>query len=162
MSITELPYNLPGKIFRSPMPFGLFDFGDKAYEEIKRQHVSVIVMLTSDEESLRRTGLDLRKMYQEEGFEVVQEAMPDFGIPEGDSLKGALHKIVDLAYDGKNIAIHCFAGLGRTGMVAALLARRLLGMSGEEAIDWVRVYIPDAVETPDQRKLVMEYNVFLC
>jgi hypothetical protein len=35
-------------------------------------------------------------------------------------------------------------------------------MSGEEAIDWVRVYIPDAVETPDQRKLVMEYNVFLC
>jgi hypothetical protein len=38
------------------------------------------------------------------------------------------------------------------------MARTLLGMSGEEAIAWARRYIPGAVETPEQEKLVNEYR----
>ena len=43
-------------------------------------------------------------------------------------------------------------------MVIALLARKALGMDGQEAIDWVRQYFP-AIETDAQENLVREINL---
>ncbi len=36
----------------------------------------------------------------------------------------------------------------------AYLAKQILGLSGEEAINWVRQYIDRAVETNEQRQLI--------
>jgi protein-tyrosine phosphatase len=44
---------------------------------------------------------------------------------------------------------------GRTGLFIASLAKRMLGLAGEEALQWVRHYIPRAVETPEQQRLVL-------
>jgi hypothetical protein len=49
----------------------------------------------------------------------------------------------------------CYAGIGRTGLIAATMAKRLQGVSGEAAIAWVRRSIPRAVETPAQRRLLV-------
>jgi len=38
----------------------------------------------------------------------------------------------------------------------ASLAKRVLGLAGEEALQWVRCYIPHAVETADQQRLVLD------
>jgi hypothetical protein len=43
-------------------------------------------------------------------------------------------------------------------MFTACLAKHVLGLSGEEAIAWIRHYIPGAVETSLQRQLVMGSN----
>ena len=51
--------------------------------------------------------------------------------------------------------IHCSAGIGRNGLFTAYLAKRRLGLSGAEALQWVRCYIPRAVETPEQQRLVL-------
>ena len=48
------------------------------------------------------------------------------------------------------MVIHCHAGLGRTGMFAACMAKGGLDYSSEEAIQWVRESIPGAVEVRDQ------------
>jgi len=45
--------------------------------------------------------------------------------------------------------------VGRTGLFAACLARRVLGLSGEDAIRWVRRFIPEAVETSEQWQMVI-------
>ena len=63
--------------------------------------------------------------------------------------------IIEYAQSGGHIVIHCYAGLGRTGLILAAVAMRLLGMSGAEAIAWVRLYIPRAIETPTQRALLL-------
>ena len=52
--------------------------------------------------------------------------------------------------------IHCATGIGRTGFFMAYLAKRCLGLSGAEALQWVRHYIPRAVETPKQQRLVLQ------
>jgi hypothetical protein len=52
--------------------------------------------------------------------------------------------------------MHCPAGLGRTGLFRASLARRTLGLSGTEAIPWVRHVLPHAVETPEQQRLLLQ------
>jgi hypothetical protein len=37
----------------------------------------------------------------------------------------------------------------------AYLAKRYLGLSGAEALQWVWRYIPPTVETPEQQRLVL-------
>ena len=159
MTLTELPYGLPGKIFRSPMPFGYFDHDNHVFEEFEQQGISTVVMLTSDEEALKRSGLDLRAFYRDEGLRVIHVPIEDFGVPDDVScLEPALQAALDAARNGDNLAIHCYAGLGRTGLFAALLARRVLSLSGEEAIKWVRSHIPGSIETGDQVQLILDYD----
>jgi len=52
--------------------------------------------------------------------------------------------------------MHCSAGIGRTGLFLAYLAKQVLVLSGAEALAWVRYYIPRAVETPEQQRLLLD------
>ena len=53
-------------------------------------------------------------------------------------------------------SVVCSAGIGRTGLFTASLAKRYLGLSGAEALQWGRRFIPRAVETPEQQQLVLD------
>jgi protein-tyrosine phosphatase len=157
MSVIELPLGLPGRVFRSPMPFGLYDLHGEVYDRWREERIALIVLLASDEECLRKTGRNLRAWYHQEGFEVRYLPIPDFGVPTLTDLELAVQRTIVYAQAGQHIVIHCSAGIGRTGLFMALLAKRVLGGSGEEALQWVRHYIPHAVETPEQQRLV-RYN----
>ena len=104
---------------------------------------------------MEKAGRNLRCLYEERGFEVIHLPIPDFGVPSNGGLVRAVNAVIAHAQTGRNIAIHCSAGIGRTGLFVALLAKQVLGFSGEEAIAWVRQYIPWAVETAEQRQLVV-------
>ena len=69
---------------------------------------------------------------------------------------GTLQQVRARASDGHNVLIHCFAGLGRTALFAALLAKDVFGLSGEEAINWLSQHKPDALVTPAQILMVLE------
>jgi atypical dual specificity phosphatase len=57
---------------------------------------------------------------------------------------------------GQALAAHCYAGIGRTGLLLACLLGRLEGLPGEEAIRRLRLLRP-ALETPDQERFVVSY-----
>ncbi len=82
--------------------------------------------------------------------------IPDVSVPAKDDLEQAVHNTIAYAQAGDHIVVHCSAGLGRTGLFMAYLAKRCLGLSGGEALQWVRRYIPHAVETPEQQRLVLD------
>jgi protein-tyrosine phosphatase len=94
----------------------------------------------------------------QEGFQVLHLPIPDGGVPLRDQLEQTVTSIIQHAQAGQHLAIHCYAGIGRTGLVAAAVAMRLLGVPGEAAIAWVRHYIPRAVETPVQRQLLVDHD----
>jgi ADP-ribosyl-[dinitrogen reductase] hydrolase len=54
---------------------------------------------------------------------------------------------------GRNVAIHCHAGLGRSGTMAADLLTAF-GMSSADAIAAVRKSRPGAIQTPEQERYV--------
>ena len=156
--MTELPFGLKGKIFRSAMPFGVFDEKQTLFSRFQKLHISAVLVLAGRVECLERTGIDLIDFYHKRGLYVIHLPIPDFGVPSKTPLKKVLQKVIRLAREGQNVAIHCFAGVGRTGTVAACLAGEILGDSGEEAISRVRTWIGEScVETHQQKRFVLEY-----
>ena len=157
MELTELPLSFPGRIYRSAMPYSSYDPDGKLITAYKERDVSLIVILASDDESLRITGRDLRTTYENEGFEILYLPIPDFGIPEMADFRPAVQEVLSHSESGKGAVIHCHAGLGRTGMFAACLAKIDLDISSDKAIQWVRDSITGAVEVPEQELLVRSF-----
>jgi protein-tyrosine phosphatase len=152
--LIEMPFGLPGRVYRSPMPFRAGDTQGEIFRQYLEQQVSVVVILVDDAECLARSGRHLRLFYENNGLEVIHLPIPDFDVPTQETLSAAIETTLSRAHAGKNIAVHCYAGYGRTGMFLACMARRVLGLSADEAIEWVRSYVPSAIEVPEQIQVV--------
>jgi protein-tyrosine phosphatase len=138
------------------MPFGSFDPGGQAYDDFRSESVSVVVMLTEEGEDMEIAGIDLLKIYEKEGIQVIRLPIRDFTIPPKGYFDEVVEKLESYASEGRNVAFHCHAGLGRTGMMAGVMAKRVLGLSGLEAVHWVRRHITDAMPSADQARYVIE------
>lgn len=155
--LIELPFGLAGRVFRSPMPFRPGDENGQLFYQYKNQHVSVVVLLVDEDESQARTGRNLRTFYGTNGLEVIYLPISDFNVPSLEALSSAVETAVRHARAGQNLVVHCYAGYGRTGMFLACMARRALGMSAGAAIEWVRSYVPTAIESPEQVEMVKKF-----
>jgi protein-tyrosine phosphatase len=70
-----------------------------------------------------------------------------------------LDRIDELLAAGEVVYVHCLAGIGRTGpVVGCYLVRR--GMSGPDALDTVERLRGAPPETPEQRRLVLDWRRF--
>jgi len=155
--LTRLPFGFPGEIYRSPMPMGPYDPRHELLEAYTAAGIQLVVMLSAQGEDLRLSGQDLTSLYRQTGIEVVHLPIADFHTPDQAALSRVLERIQAAASQGQNVVVHCSAGLGRTGMLLACLAKQTLGMDGAAAIQWVRQYIPGAVETDAQSQFVNEF-----
>ncbi|MFZ6031327.1 MAG: protein-tyrosine phosphatase family protein [Chloroflexota bacterium] len=155
--IVELPYSLPGRIYRGRMPFSAKDPDGQIFSRFQALGVSSVVLLAGREECLARSGRDLPTFYAEHGLDVIHLPIADFSVPDRDALSRAVDAALQRAWAGEHIAVHCFAGYGRTGMFLACLARRVFNMTAEAAILWVREYVPGAVEVAEQVEVVKRF-----
>ena len=156
--LIELPFNLPGRVFRSPMPFSPGDIQGQLFRQYQTQRVAAVVLLVEDIESLARSGRNLRAFYESQGLAVIHLPISDFNVPTLEALAAAVEAALERARAGQNLAVHCYAGLGRTGMFLACMARRALRISAKEAIAWVRSYVPNSIESPEQAATVRFFH----
>jgi atypical dual specificity phosphatase len=83
--------------------------------------------------------------------------IPEFDIPEDEQAFDRLVLRLLARLDaGQAVAAHCWAGVGRTGLLLACLLGRLEHVAGQEAIRRVRRRRP-ALETPEQEQFVQRY-----
>jgi hypothetical protein len=92
--LTELPFGLPSRIFRSPLPLGQYDLHGEVYDRWCEEQIAVIVLLASDDECLHKTGCNLRALYLKEGFQVLYLPIPDFGVPTKDDLEQTVQQTI--------------------------------------------------------------------
>lgn len=159
MTITEIPLGLPGQVYRCPMPYGEFDPNKDTLSQLIENKVSYVVLLASDEECIRKTGMNLGEVYTGAGMSIIHLPTQDYGVPDASQLRSAIERAVEVLQGGNNLAIHCSAGIGRTGTFAACLAKRTLGVNGKQAVEWIRQLVPGSIETDEQELFVLDFKV---
>jgi protein-tyrosine phosphatase len=84
---------------------------------------------------------------------------PDFGLPDPAALRAAVAAALAQleAEPERPLHVGCRAGVGRTGLFLACLARAA-GVEGD-ALDYVRRhYLPHAAETPEQQAMARSFT----
>ncbi|MBD90540.1 MAG: protein phosphatase [Deltaproteobacteria bacterium] len=90
----------------------------------------------------------------------VHMPVKDFAAPSMEQLQEFVTETEEVVASGGSTAIHCAAGMGRTGtFAAAYLVHK--GMPSQEAIDKVRELRPGSIETGVQEDAVHDFQKFL-
>jgi atypical dual specificity phosphatase len=115
---------------------------------LRQNGIEVLVCLTED--PLRRDWIN------NAGLMVVHEPIPDMDAPTQEQLDRLVSAIERARASAIGVAVHCGAGLGRTGVVlAAYLVYQ--GRSARDAIARIRKLRPGSIETEEQAEAIAEF-----
>jgi protein-tyrosine phosphatase len=129
--------------------------------------IDSFVDLTEPDESLPYVPL-LNKLATQRGVHIDHRRFPiiDLGLPNRAQMLATLNHIDAAVAEGRRVYVHCWGGIGRTGMtVGCFLVRR--GMSGQQALDQIsdwwkgvtgRRSAPLSPETPQQVQFVLNWR----
>jgi atypical dual specificity phosphatase len=121
---------------------------EKAFRELAEQRVELLINLHQrphSPDALARHGLTQLHL-----------PVPDFTPPTPEQLERGIAAVEQALANGQKVAVHCGAGLGRTGtFLACYLVKR--GFGPDDAIARVRTARPGSVETPEQEVAVRDY-----
>jgi atypical dual specificity phosphatase len=118
------------------------------YQWLREHGVSLVISLCEDPP--RRHWLN------EAGLFSMQVPIADMHPPEQKQVDACLSAIEKAHAQNFGVAVHCGAGLGRTGtMLACWFVKK--GMTAPAAISHIRRLRPGSIETPDQADTVTDY-----
>jgi atypical dual specificity phosphatase len=127
-----------------------FPRSDGELAELAERGVSLVV-------NLHERG-HARERLERFGLSELHLPVRDFTPPTVEQLEQGVDALVSAIDGGTRVAVHCGAGLGRTGtLLACYLVQR--GMPPSAAIDEIRKLRPGSVETQEQVAAVHAFAV---
>ena len=152
-----LPYTMSGFSFVDDLAAGMPRPGSRVALEVDlgflaEQDLALLVSLTVDPidpHQLRSFGLDAMHL-----------PIEDFHAPTLEQQHALVDELARRAEAGEKVGVHCTAGLGRTGtMLATWFVAG--GMDAATAIDTIRQLRPGSIETAEQERSVVDFELSL-
>lgn len=83
----------------------------------------------------------------------------DLGIPsDASSFKAFVEDLKNLYQSGATFTVHCVGGLGRTGLLTAILLQELHGYSPQDSVKAVREARTGTIQTREQEQFVLDWK----
>ncbi len=144
-----IPSPWPGRLAVLPRPRG----GDWLEDEISGFRDMGVDVMVSALEKAEEAQLELTReaeLCQTKGIEFVWFPIPDGGVPWSEkAVKELVQTLASRLAAGKNVAIHCRAGIGRCTILAACVLV-LSGMQPKSAFERIQrarcCHVPDKAE----------------
>jgi protein-tyrosine phosphatase len=135
---------------------------DKDLERLQNYYgVDLLITLLEEHEfqDLRMFGFIERvKRYD---MDHIWFPIPDTSVPRNMSrFANLVTRIIDALSNGQTVVVHCMAGLGRSGLVAASCLTAL-GLTPAQAISLVRSVRPGAIDPKEQESFVAAFNSYV-
>ncbi|XP_071513800.1 uncharacterized protein [Panulirus ornatus] len=99
-------------------------------------------------------------IFMENGIFYYNFGLKDYGEPTQGCLLDMVKVMAFSLSEGK-VAVHCHAGLGRTGVLIACYLVYALRVRANDAIRYIRLKRPNAVQTTTQIQVVQEFEQFI-
>jgi atypical dual specificity phosphatase len=115
---------------------------------LRQQGIEVLLSLTEDRPR--------RDWIEQAGLLVFHEPVPDMEAPTQEQLDRCVSAILKANEQRMGVAVHCGAGLGRTGVILACYFVHK-GLSASNAVARVRRLRPGSIETAEQEQAVGEF-----
>lgn len=140
-----------GQLYAMPMPAWNNLEGDAAH--YAKLGVNLVVSHLEPHEAIAMGLRDEAAVLAQFGLDFLPIPIQDRNLPTDEAAYFQhILALRDKLHEGVNIAVHCRAGIGRTGVTCCCLLMGE-GHSGKDAVDWVRdarqCAIPDTEEQYD-------------
>lgn len=134
----RLPDGVPGSLWLSAMPGRFNSWGEFERQALDAQ-LHLVVCLTGRDE-MRELSPKYHAAIESgrTSFDWLQLAVPNFGVPQDRAaFRQGVNRVVQALQSGEPVMLHCAAGMGRTGSMAACVLKAL-GLPTQEALERVR------------------------
>lgn len=126
-----------GQLYRANMPtLRAEEHIPVCMQKLRDKNIKHIYLLCSDAECETYAKRNLRELYLNEGFKVVQFPVVDGGAWEQNEFNEKVHELFNLLFAGDNVVVHCKQGIARTGTIISAVASKVLGMTGDDAMGY--------------------------
>mgnify|MGYP001453314534 CR=1 FL=1 len=105
--------------------------------ELKKRNVKLVIRLNSDNNYNS-------KIFEEENINVTDLYFDDYSVPSIELIRNFMN-IINSTNNSDKIAIHCYAGLGRTGILICIWLIIKLNFNPTEAIAYIRIMRPGSI-----------------
>ena len=153
----QIPLDVEGRLFVSPMPFGPYDRDNALLKLYKKNRIEFVVVLVTDSEIKLKARRDLLAIYRKNSMTPIHLPVADYTSPDMHQISKAVDTVSGYLRAGAHVTVHCNAGVGRSGVMVSCIVRDITNMPAKDTMDYVRQFMHTNM-TDEQKRLIGRFN----